>query len=85
MSFTLLKKTMTKDNLETISSLGSLVSEDDIVRRYVRPNDAAKMYGIGRQYLENVAADAGALYKIGRVVLINVDAFEAYLQQFKVK
>ena len=81
----MLKKTMTKDNLETISSLGSMVSEDDIVRRYVRPNDAAKMYGIGRQYLENVATDAGALYKIGRVVLINVDAFEAYLEQFKVK
>ena len=80
----MLKKTMTKDNLETISSLGSMVSEDDIVRRYVRPNDAAKMYGIGRQFLENVAAEAGALYKIGKVVLINVKVFEDYLELHKV-
>ena len=76
---------MTNENLETIGSLSGMMDGNDIVRKFIRPNDAVRMYGIGRQYLENVAVDAGALYKIGRVVLINVNAFEAYLELHKVK
>ncbi len=77
------QRTRDRENLKTIESLGRM-AENTEVRKFIRPNEAVKIYGICRQYLENIAAEAGAPYKIGRVVLINVNAFEAYLELHKV-
>ena len=75
---------MTAENLKSIETLGRIVEEKKEARKFIRPNEAIKTYSMSRQFLENVAAEAGALYKIGKVVLINVKVFEDYLELHKV-
>ncbi len=76
---------MTTENEKSINSLRKIMEEGDELRRFIRPKEAIRMYSFSRTFIEEIARESGAMYKIGKVVLINVNTFEAYLDQFKVK
>lgn len=60
------------------------LSEPQIRKRFVTYKQAAELYEIGLTRVQQYAKAAGATYKIGNKVLVNIDIFEAYLEQFRV-
>ncbi len=53
-------------------------------KRLVRYNEGAEMYSMGRNKFQQLAEDANAKLKIGRLVLVDLDAFDKYLETFRV-
>lgn len=61
--------------------------EDDkkfVMKKYVSLKEGVVLYSIGLTKLRIIAEEAGAIRKIGGIVLINTEAFERYLEAFKV-
>ena len=54
-------------------------------KRLVRYKEGAEMYSMGMNKFQTLAKDAGAVLKIDRMVLVDLDAFERYLESFRVK
>ena len=53
-------------------------------KRFVTYKEAAALYSMGMNRIQEHAKLAGATYKMGNKVLVNTDIFEAYLEQFRI-
>lgn len=49
-------------------------------KKYIRLDEATKLYSIGLSTARKLAKDSGAVYKIGGTVLIKVETFENYIE-----
>lgn len=60
-----------------------------VIKKYVRIGEGSIIYSIGRHRFIEMARAAGAAYKInegtGGTVLINLEIFDAYMEQFRQK
>lgn len=58
-----------------------------VIKKFVRIGEGSIIYSIGRHRLIEMARAAGAAYKIGEgtggTVLINLEIFDAYMEQFR--
>lgn len=54
-------------------------------KRLVRYKEGAEMYSMGLNKFQTLAKDAGAILKIDRLVLVDLDAFDSYLESFRVR
>ena len=60
------------------------LADPNIKKRFVSYKEASKLFGLGLTKMQEHAKIAGATYKIGNKVLVNIEIFEAYLEQFRV-
>ena len=60
------------------------LSNPQIKKRFISYREAAELYGIGLTRLQEYAKKAGATYKLGNKVLVNMDIFDAFLEQYRV-
>lgn len=49
-------------------------------KKYIRLDEATKLYSIGLSTARKYARESGAIYKIGGTVLIKVELFEKYIE-----
>ena len=52
-------------------------------KKFVRLEEGAILYSIGKNTLRQLAADAGATYHVKRILLINTKILDEYLEHFK--
>jgi len=52
--------------------------------KWIRARDGVDIYSISRPKLISLATEAGAAYKIDTMVLIDTEAFELYLESFRI-
>ena len=60
------------------------LADGNIRKRFVTYKQAAELYSMGMNRIQEHARAAGATYKMGNKVLVNTDIFEAYLEQFRI-
>lgn len=60
------------------------LADPAVRKRFVTYKEAAELYSMGLTRVQEHAKSAGATYKMGNKVLVNVDIFEAYLEQFRI-
>lgn len=60
------------------------LADGNIRKRFVTYKQAAELYSMGMNRIQEHAKAAGATYKMGNKVLINTDIFEMYLEQFRI-
>lgn len=77
---------MEKKSLRTINQIREMVEQEKALTnaRFIRPKQGAELYNMSRTTFSKIASESGALYKIGGTVLVNKDAFEKYLETYKV-
>ncbi len=49
-------------------------------KKYIRIDEATKLYSVGLSTVRKIAKEAGAFYKVGGTVLIKVSIFEDYIE-----
>lgn len=54
--------------------------EDNIFKRYIRIEEASKLYEIDRETIKAIAFAAGAIYQLPRTTLINHMKMEEYMK-----
>lgn len=54
-------------------------------KKFVRYKEGAEIYSIGQTTFEKMAKDAKAVYKVGKMVLVSCEAFEQYLETFRLE
>ena len=60
------------------------LADPSVRKRFVTYKEAAALYSMGMNRIQEHAKLAGATYKMGNKVLVNTDIFEAYLEQFRI-
>ena len=60
------------------------LADAKVRKRFVTYKEAAALYSMGMNRIQEHAKLAGATYKMGNKVLVNTDIFEAYLEQFRI-
>ena len=60
------------------------LADPKVRKRFVTYKEAAALYSMGMNRIQEHAKLAGATYKMGNKVLVNRDIFEAYLEQFRI-
>lgn len=60
------------------------LSDRNVRKRFVTYKEAAELYSMGMNRIQDYTKAAGATYKMGSKVLVNTDIFEAYLEQFRI-
>ena len=60
------------------------LADPKVRKRFVTYKEAAALYIMGMNRIQEHAKLAGATYKMGNKVLVNTDIFEAYLEQFRI-
>ena len=58
-----------------------------VIKKFARIGEGSKIYSIGTHRFIELARDAGATYKVnegtGGMVLVNLEIFDAYMEQFR--
>ena len=54
-------------------------------RRYMRLKEAEEKYSVCRTRITQIAKEGGAALKIGGTILIDVDAFEKFIETFRIR
>lgn len=52
-------------------------------KNFIRYDEGAERYSMGKHSFMKLAQDARAVYKINRITLVNVKIFEEYLESFR--
>lgn len=60
------------------------LSNPHVRKKFVTYKEAADLYSIGLTKVQEYAKIAGATYKMGNKVLVNIDIFDAYLEQYRI-
>ena len=60
------------------------LADGNIRKRFVTYKQAAELYSMGMNRIQEHAKAAGATYKMGNKVLVNTDIFETYLEQYRI-
>lgn len=60
------------------------ITPEVMKKKWIRCREGVEMYSMSRPTIMAIASDAGALYKINATVLINTEAFENYMESFRV-
>ncbi len=68
-----------KRNSLSIKELEALAGTG--AKKYVRYDEGAKLYSIGRNSFIDLARDAEAVYKIGGVVVVNVFKVDSFIEE----
>jgi len=60
--------------------------EDDLDQRkkWIRCSEGIKIYSMSRPKFIELAREAGAAVKINSVILVDQDAFDSYLETFRI-
>lgn len=52
-------------------------------KKYVRYEEGAVLYSMGKNSFRQVAQDAHAIVRLKRIVLVNVEVLDEYLESFR--
>lgn len=52
-------------------------------KKFVRYEEGAKLYSMGKVSFMNIAKEAHAVYKIRKIVLVNTEILDKYLEAFR--
>ena len=63
----------------SLSELESLVREG--TKKYVRYDEGAKLYSIGRNSFIELARDADAVYKIKGCAVVNINKIDRFIEE----
>ena len=75
---------MTDASMVSISQIKGMIEKDPEPQgRLISPKQGAIKYNMSRTSFTKLALQAGSVYKIERVLLIDVEKFEAYLENFR--
>jgi len=75
---------MTDASMVSINQIKGMIEKDPEPQgRFIRPKQGAIKYNMSRTSFTKLALQAGSVYKIERVLLIDVEKFEAYLENFR--
>lgn len=61
-------------------SIRSYIHDDNIYKRYLRPAEASKIFGIDESYVIQFASAAGAIYQLPRILIIRHQRLEDYMK-----
>ena len=61
-------------------SIRSYIHDDNIYKRYLRPAEASKIFGIDESNVIQFASAAGAIYQLPRILLICHQRLEEYMK-----
>ena len=61
-------------------SIRSYIHDDNIYKKYLRPAEASKIFGIDESYVIQFASAAGAIYQLPRILLICHQRLEEYMK-----
>ena len=61
-------------------SIRSYIHDDNIYKRYLRPAEASKIFGIDESNVIQFASAAGAIYQLPRILLIRHQKLEEYMK-----
>ena len=61
-------------------SIRSYIHDDNIYKRYLRPAEASKIFGIDESNVIQFASAAGAIYQLPRILLICNQRLEEYMK-----
>ena len=61
-------------------SIRSYIHDDNVYKRYLRPAEASKIFGIDENYVIQFASAAGAIYQLPRILLIRHQRLEEYMK-----
>jgi len=77
---------MSEASVNSINQIKSLVEKDVNPKvTFLRPKQGVERYNMSRNTFTKLALEAGALYKINSTILINAEAFEEYLENFRLR
>lgn len=62
------------------TTIRDYLSESNISKRYIRPEEAADIFGLTEQTLMELALAAGAIYKLPRITLIYQKRLEEFMK-----
>lgn len=62
------------------TTIRDYLSESNISKRYIRPEEAANIFGVTEQTLMELALAAGAIYKLPRITLIYQKRLEEFMK-----
>ena len=62
------------------TTIRGYLSESNISKRYIRPEEAADIFGVTEQTLLELALAAGAIYKLPRITLIYQKRLEEFMK-----
>lgn len=57
-------------------SVRSYIHDDNIYKRYLRPEEASKIFGLDESRIIQFASAAGAIYQLPRILLIRHQRLE---------
>lgn len=61
------------------STIRAYLNEDTVVKRYIRPEEAARLYQYQNYSILELAYAAGAIYQLPVITLINAEKMEEYM------
>ena len=61
-------------------SVRSYIHDDNIYKRYLRPEEASKIFGLDESRIIQFASAAGAIYQLPRILLIRHQRLEDYMK-----
>lgn len=61
-------------------SVRSYIHDDNIYKRYLRPEEASKIFGLDESRIIQFASAAGAIYQLPRILLILHQRLEDYMK-----
>ncbi len=61
-------------------SVRSCIHDENIFKRYLRPADASKIFGIDEKLIIQLASAAGAIHQLPRILLIHHQRLEEYMK-----
>ena len=61
-------------------SIRSYIHDDNVYKRYLRPAEASKIFGIDESNVIQFASAAGAIYQLPRILLICHQRLEEYMK-----
>ena len=72
---------MTKRKTMNLEKLMQEVSSG--TKRYVRFEEAAELYSVGRNTVRDWAKDAGAIRKVRGIALVNIQKMDEFIESFE--
>ena len=56
---------------------------ENLLKKFVRYDEGAKLYSMGLHSFQELAREANAVYHVKRIVLVNTEVIDEYMENFR--